>query len=734
MNQGAFCTCGAWRGHLGLEPTPELYVEHLVSVFREVRRVLREDGVLWLNLGDCYHSGDRGGYRLDSHRWEKSELQSKRADRGGSGIPLAPNRLPQVGLKDKDLVGVPWMAAFALRADGWWLRGEVVWAKGLSFRPDYSGSVMPESVRDRPTRSHEQLFLLTKATTYFYDEVAVRERAVSAEEIRWDDGLDGHGGGISHAGQGTSTRKFRPGRSGNVARKLDVPTRPNDHLGQSVPWEGVTRNLRSVWAISPQPYSEAHFACVDEGTECLTAQGWRRHDEMSSGDLAAQYDVATGRLSWGTVEAIARYPVADEPMVVAVSRDLRLALTPNHRSVIVRRHPRTRQWQAPVMIRADALKPSHAIPVSGAWVVDGDEPLSPEWAELLGWYVAEGHEPAASWAVELYQSPTAHPEQTARIRKLLDALGADYEETTAIRRWCGIVRGRSGNGRGSSALTCFRAGGFVALRLRELAPRKRLDAGTILRWSERLLVALLDGLLGGDGHTRRDDGRQCFVQKPKATADLAQAIGVRLGYATKLTRRTDASWVLYLTRKRFISLRGTGGEGAQIMTERYSGIVWCPQTPLGTWVARRNGRAFITGNTMPPALAKPCILAGTSERGCCRFCGAPWERICNRDRIEDRPNRVQGRDGDSLADAHGRDGRSGNRFSLLGGGTVGWSPTCRCRNQRGRTVPPVVLDPFAGSGTTLFVARELGRHAVGIDLNPEYVKLAADRVRQEVLW
>ena len=106
------------KGQIGLEPTLEGYVSTMVNVFREMRRVLKRDGTVWLNLGDCYHSGDRGGYRLDSHRWGKSELQAKRRDRGGSGIPAAPNRLPQKGLKDKDLIGIPWRVALALQADG----------------------------------------------------------------------------------------------------------------------------------------------------------------------------------------------------------------------------------------------------------------------------------------------------------------------------------------------------------------------------------------------------------------------------------------------------------------------------------------------------------------------------------------------------------------------------------------------------------------------------------------
>jgi len=150
---GAFCSlCGAWSGCLGLEPTPELYVEHLTEIMREVRRVLRDDGTCWINLGDSYNgSGGAGG------DYNAGGLKD--------GQPRYPGR--NVGtLKPKDLVGIPWRVAFALQADGWWLRSDVIWAKP---------NPMPESVTDRPTRAHEYVFLLSKSKRYYYDADAVRE-------------------------------------------------------------------------------------------------------------------------------------------------------------------------------------------------------------------------------------------------------------------------------------------------------------------------------------------------------------------------------------------------------------------------------------------------------------------------------------------------------------------------------------------------------------------------------
>lgn len=221
--------CGARRvdEQIGLEQTPEEFVEDLVDVFREVRRVLRDDGTLWLNLGDSYnaYNGNRGTesrYAGDRERIGEPQFPT------GHGL-MVPN------LKQKDLIGIPWMVAFALRADGWYLRSDVIWAKP---------NPMPESVQDRPTSAHEHVFLLTKSPRYFYDVDAIREGASST-----DDWIVGDGSG---------------------------------------------RNKRNVWEISTQPYAAAHFAtfptklvepCILAGTSPKACSDcgapWRRVVERS---------------------------------------------------------------------------------------------------------------------------------------------------------------------------------------------------------------------------------------------------------------------------------------------------------------------------------------------------------------------------------------------------------------------------------------------------------------------
>jgi DNA modification methylase len=219
-------------GQIGLEPTPEEYVAVMVEVFAEVRRVLRKDGTVWLNLGDAYAGGGRGGH--------------------SNGIVGTPpqglgNRYPQSqlgGLKPKDLVGIPWRVAFALQADGWWLRSDIIWAKP---------NPMPESVSDRPTKAHEYLFLLTKSERYFYDQDAVAERA------NWPDGSWAR----SKAYDGDQTGKLR------------------SFYGNGARWTGgETRNLRSVWNIATEPFAEAHFATFPRALVEPCIKAGSRPDDM----------------------------------------------------------------------------------------------------------------------------------------------------------------------------------------------------------------------------------------------------------------------------------------------------------------------------------------------------------------------------------------------------------------------------------------------------------------------
>lgn len=304
--------CGAGRvdQQLGLEPTPDEYVKKIVETFREVRRVLREDGVLWLNLGDCYATGagkvgeaPGGGEQGARWRGDVDRIRDKKRGYRGSRLPGAsgkhmsqvkamgpltqPNRMPIAGLKPKDLVMIPARVALAMQADGWYVRSDVIWNKP---------NPMPESVGDRPTKSHEYLFLLTKNEQYYYDAGAIAEPAGYAHEARWDPGTDGLGGEDRKTGR--STRRFS---SGNLKRKAGAdrgcPEGSGSNVCGNVPWEGITRNARSVWTIPTKPYPGAHFATFPDelARRCIVA-GSRPGDTIldpfgGSGTVAS---VATG--------------------------------------------------------------------------------------------------------------------------------------------------------------------------------------------------------------------------------------------------------------------------------------------------------------------------------------------------------------------------------------------------------------------------------------------------------
>ena len=235
-------------GQIGLEPRPEEYVAKLASIFSEVRRVLRADGTLWLNIGDKWASGGNGG---GSFMDDRGEAWAHAKNAKGWRSPLA-------GYKDKDLVGVPWMLAFALRADGWYLRQCNIWAKPNG---------MPESVSDRSTISHEYVFHLSKSADYYYDNDSARTPPAPSTETRLAQNVDAQTGS-ERANGGAKTNG--PMRAVRRSDKQRGHTRR--HAGFNDRWDAMERaeqladgaNLRSVWWISPAQYRGEHYAVMPD--------------------------------------------------------------------------------------------------------------------------------------------------------------------------------------------------------------------------------------------------------------------------------------------------------------------------------------------------------------------------------------------------------------------------------------------------------------------------------------
>lgn len=238
-------------GQIGLEQTPDAYVAQLVAVFREVWRVLKDEGTLWLNLGDSYAMTTKGA---GGNGKQHSNAGSVMADRSW--------RIPD-GLKSKDLIGIPWRVAFALQSEGWYLRSDIIWSKP---------NPMPESVTDRPTKAHEYMFLLSKSAKYYYDAAAVKE-----ESTMRDPGNKSHK--FTSAYEAGDERQRT--KAGLMAYAEKQRGHKRTHEGFRDKWDGMTkeeqaamgRNKRSVWTVATKPYSGAHFATFPPEliTPCILA-------------------------------------------------------------------------------------------------------------------------------------------------------------------------------------------------------------------------------------------------------------------------------------------------------------------------------------------------------------------------------------------------------------------------------------------------------------------------------
>ncbi len=275
ISGGRFCSkCRAWLGELGQEPSPGLFVSHLVQVFREVRRALRRDGTFWLNIADSF-SGYKGKHYSDTPGNFAAHTPTP-VDTGGEIVAGSPRFS---GLKPKDLALIPFRLAIALQADGWYVRGDIIWSK--------LHHCMPESTKDRPTRAHEFIFLLTKSERYFYDQDAFRQPYAESSISRIEQATfwNQEGGEKDYSGGVNANRSMRKTVE-NFARKVQFAPSSLSEIGEVYTGQSTKghkeagvqdasdvkrrtiaamernggSNLRDVWELKPESYSDAHFA------------------------------------------------------------------------------------------------------------------------------------------------------------------------------------------------------------------------------------------------------------------------------------------------------------------------------------------------------------------------------------------------------------------------------------------------------------------------------------------
>lgn len=553
-------------------------------------------------------------------------------------------------------------------------RAEIIW---------HHVNGLPESVTDRVRRAHSVVFHFTRQPRYY----------AAVDEIREPQDTLGERHGISTGGKyGRALGHLTPDRSLNPLGKLPG----------------------SVWDIASQPLTVParlgvdHFACVDTETEILTQRGWLTHDQLQLTDQVAGYDLDSDLARWTECTAVSRYDY-DGDMVAVESRDLSMRLTPNHRTIVQRMHTRTKHRSPVSVIQAGELGRYHFIPRSASWESSGDFYGGERFAAVLGWVAAEGWYQGR--CVYLSQSLEVNAAHVAEIDRLIpDATRSERKRTYQGRPWTEVT---------------WKLGPVAALVQREMP-------GKLLPWwlvtaTEQERRGALNAFIAGDGH-RRPDGRVGIFQKHRHNLDVLQAIAVTLGYKTTI-REGGGRFVLYLTEGgRSVTLRGTSGVGSKVRREHYKGTVWCPTTGTGTFIARRNGTVFVTGNSFPMELPRRIIL-GWSPPGICTTCGEGrrlvWERPDGNSpdevrRLYERKaafNRGKGRGLGGQAHQDWLDANPKERTGCA----------CACPQPDAPARPSLVVDPFGGTGTTALVASMHGRHGITVDRSADYCRLAAWR-------
>jgi hypothetical protein len=363
------------------------------------------------------------------------------------------------------------------------------------------------------------------------------------------------------------------------------------------------RNPGDFFSIPTKPFKGAHFACVDEETECLTDRGWVNYRLLQKGDRILAYDMKRGQLVFTTVEDVYVYDY-DGPMIQVKSPQIDMLLTPNHRVVCKKRVRKAdkgfikAKYSKPMIIEAQELNEDYLIPQVAPYRNRRMKAhFPPEFASLLGWIITEGYFDEKNGEIRIYQSRRANPGYCMEIEELLKKLNIPYRKVEEHDECMEFILPNE-----------------VFNLVRKIIPHKDLEWNLILLPTPHL-KALFEALMKGDGNIR-EDGRMTFTQKSKHTVDVFQALAILLGYRAIVSqRRNGGVYEVYLTRKKWHGLRKTRGDGSLIQIVNYKGKVWCPKTKYGTFLARRNGRPFITGNTFPPELPLRPILASCPPDG-----------------------------------------------------------------------------------------------------------------------
>lgn len=702
-------------GQLGLEPTPEEYVQRLVGVFREVRRVLRGDGTLWLNLGDSYAATMKGTGGTDS-----SGLNAKRDTAGN----LAADRKSQPtnkgyrldiaasGLKPKDLVGIPWRVAFALQADGWYLRSDIVWAKP---------NPMPESVTDRPTKSHEYLFLLAKGqrTTRVVEGPYLRDKFVHFSDHGRLDSADFRGRQIC-IGLASAILDSAESDDNLGLSALDPQVRHQRGdgydgvpVGDSPQMHGpavlASRFLRSETSAE-EFMGEVHrlFVALPDGDDLLkrwapsvladTPSVYRYGDgsvAINDAGKVSKFDLLHNEVSISRPSGCSYFYDADAVRESAIKgsanagdRNYRAGTDGNQRKNCGQTEQQQGSGRNRRSVWTIATQPFNGwfetvrkVPVEADAGVDGIQRTASPDCPVHGSADRQGSTPPGGERVD--DSSTRSPrssESPAPSRPPDSASTPTTREPSRLAHSldCGChVCSPSATGHSSGS------------RKTDPAPVTSPPCSADARTTPRT------------GRTR--ESRESCEQPPRTPSSKNESAG--------MASSGD---------------HGTSHHTARTRTQPGScGASDPPVCTCSFYIEKRSKTSHFA--IMPPALVRPCILAGTSARGVCPECGTPWVRVVERSQAPTvAPSEID-RYGTGDAGVHRRVGGQYQKWlNANPPQTTGWRPTCA---HTADPVPATVLDPFAGAGTVPLVAAENGRDYLGIELNPEYAEMARERIR-----
>lgn len=677
---------------IGMEPTPDEHVAKLVEVFREVRRVLRNDGVLWLNYGDAYASNGSGSVGSSS----KSTLTT-----GSKLGSWAPGKTIQTinrsggmppGLKPKDLIGLPWMLAFALRADGWWLRSDIIWclSGGTWLYVRTQKGDMPMTVKDvaRLDPSTVQLWNGTKWTRL----LGMNKSPRRGDELEI----------VLRSGERIScTPTHRFPTTAGLTDAADL--KAGDVLMRCrLPEPEATKDCAidedAAW------FAGLYVAEGSRSGDTIQIAGHAKESERWDRvqRIAAKFGGSATMDEDGNNQAIRVYG----KMLNAILAELVTGRTSHDKGF------------APVVWR-----------YSDRFIA----------AMVDGYLSGDGHADGSRWRLGFCRNYNLERDLRTACARLGYTLTLNLSSVEYDGRRVPTFRGelrkeRSGhhNERDRNEI----------VEIRKSRCRDVYDLGVE---DEPHLFALASGVLT---HNSKPN------PMPESVTDRPTRSHEYVFLLTKAARYYyDAEAIREATTGNAHSRRKDNGTTAkQDATARSgahneAGKGMAGNIPL----ANRNARTVWTINpqptpeahfaTFPEALAERCILAGTSAHGACSKCGAPWERIVEKGAADIEHQRACGGDTDG-----GYDGTATKKYGaaraqdpsavkarILAGMrervTTGWKPTCECEGAGLWVRPCVVLDPFAGSGTTLLVAERLGRDSLGIELNPEYVAIAERRIR-----